>query len=187
RAQAIRLHRPKTTALLHGATLEIPGLGPMRLAVHPRPTPKGEDPHRNFAIISARQLNRKTQRLAYAYLLCTSHFCCGHLELACYEKNGALTFFGVRNMVLANASRFTGHALKIKQLGTAESTPTDFARACQSALTTLGIPTTWTSPAECVRLSVQPNLIPPADCIRVQRNLTARYERLHARLKDARA
>lgn len=182
RARTVGLARPRSLAVLHGTTLEIPGLGPMRLAVHPRPTPKGEDPARRFAIISARQLGRKNQRLAYAYLLSTSHFGCGHLELGCFEVDGHLTFFGARNMALANASRFGRRWPNAEQLGTTETTATEFARTCQTALIEGGISTAWASPTECVRLSVQPGLIPPADRVRVQCRLTARYKRLHAAL-----
>ncbi len=182
RARTVGLDRPKIPAALHGTTLDIQGLGPMRLAVHPRPTPKGEDPARRFAIISARQLGHKNQQLAYAYLLSTSHFGCGHLELGCFEEHGHLTFFGVRNMALANASRFGIRWPGPHQLGTGETTPIEFARACQAALTERSVSTTWASPTECVRLSVQPGLIARADRARVQRRLTARYQRLHAAL-----
>jgi hypothetical protein len=182
RTRALGLNRPELAAALHGVTLEVPGLGPMRLSVHSRPTPKGADPARRFSIISARQLNRKNHRLVYAYLLYTSHFGSGHLELGSFEENGHLTFFGVRNIALANASRFASRWAHSQKLGTAEHTTTEFARACQLICANQGLPAQWAPPSECVQLSVRPELIPPADRIRIQRHLTARYERLHSAL-----
>ncbi len=182
RMRALRLGRPKCAAALQGATMHLPGLGPMRLTVHGRPTPKGESPTRLFAIISARQIDRRQNRLAYRYLLATSHFGCGHLELGCFEEHGRLTLFGIRNMALANAVRFGFGGLQIQGLGTSEESTTEFARACLAALTTRNIRATCASPSESVRLSVRSDLIPPADRIRVQRILTARYKRLHSAL-----
>ncbi|MFT4649794.1 MAG: hypothetical protein ACI87O_000692 [Planctomycetota bacterium] len=183
RARALALGRHELAAALHGVTLEIPGLGPMRLSVHARPTPKGEVSARRFSIISARQLNCKSHRLAYAYLLCTSHFGSGHLELGSFEENGHLTFFGVRNIALANASRFANRWIDSQQLGTAEGTTTEFARACQLICADKGLLAQWAPPSECVKLSVRPELIPPANRILIQRHLTARYERLHVELR----
>lgn len=154
----------------------------MRLAVHRRPTPRGQNPARRFAIISARQLNPDCHRAAYAYLLATSHFGCGHLELGCFEENGKVRFFGVRNMALANASRFAGPTLYSMRLGNAQHTTLEFAGVCSTVCSELGTVARWVSPSECVRLSVNVQLIPMADRPRVVRHLTARYERMQAAL-----
>ncbi len=182
RTRALCFRRPELVATLHKVVVTVPGLGPMRLAVHARPTPEGEDPSRRFAMVSARQLNRRHHRWAYRYLLATSHFGCGHLELACFEEQGQLTFFGIRNMARANAVRFGLPWMGTDELGTLNDTETEFARACRAALHVNGTKPSWTSPTESVQLSMQPRLLALADRPRFKRHLVARYLRLQTAL-----
>ncbi|MDF1838490.1 MAG: hypothetical protein P1V35_11530 [Planctomycetota bacterium] len=182
RGRAMGRVLPECAGPLQGKVVQIRGLGPVRLAVHPRPRLGGEPDTRHFVMLSGQQVSPRLSPWAYRYLLATTHFGCGHLEIGFFVENGEWFFCGARNMGFANALRLDKSWLPATALGDQDSTIAEFTREALQALGALGVRASLSPPEECVRLSVQPRWIPRPQQTRFLRQIHKRYERLHAQL-----
>jgi len=174
RRAARKLPEPAGSRVLHLQSLEVKGLGSVILAVHARPRPENEPRTRNFAMLSVRQVTPRLPRFLYSYLCETTHFGFGHLELGFYEEGGVWVIHAVRNTARANALRIGCTSIAKRLSADWES----LIRALASLLRQNERPLRIAPAADCVRLSVRPNLIPHSRRERVLRSLQTRYERL---------
>ncbi|MFT7678007.1 MAG: hypothetical protein ACI8QC_001993 [Planctomycetota bacterium] len=167
-----------------GRTLTVPGFAPMGIELHPRRSPLGQTSTRRFFMLSARMTQPKIAAWRYAYLLRTSHFGCGHMELACYEEHGLWAVHGIRNMAAdtAQALRWTRTAEALRT----NAGPTDvaFLRCLIEALQATGLPARLLPALECVQLSVNPELLPASHRPKRMQALVRRYEGLHEELAN---
>lgn len=173
---------PDHARVWSGRTLMIPGLGPMSLELHPRRSPLDQAATRLFFMLSARMAQPKIAAWRYAYLLRTSHFGCGHIELACYEEHGVWAVHGIRN-IAADTAQVVGWSRTARALRTsAGPSDADFLRCFFKALRASGLEARLLPALECVQLSVNPELLPATDRPRRMQALVRRYEGLHEEL-----
>lgn len=159
----------------------------LELRVHRRPAPAELGGEAAAGMLSARLVAPRIPRLLYRLLCLTSHFGCGHHELAFYERGDFVIFYGVRDIASANARRFGFGDLARR---TALRSPGDEAAlvaAVGAALRAAGLRAAFAEPAECVRLAVDPRLVPPSRRAPLQRRLVRRYERLGGSLRRRQA
>lgn len=117
-------------------------------------------------MISVRLVAPKIARPIYAWLCMTSHFGCGHIEIAFYEERERLVVFGVRNMLKANAWRI-GLKARASKLQLCEDS--DEVRVLTTVcrfLTENEFHVAFAEPSVCVQLAVDPSLLKPnkRDC-----------------------
>lgn len=173
---------PSSAQAWSGRTLMVPEYGPMSLELHRRRSPPGQAASRCFFMLSARMAQPDVAAWRYTYLLRTSHFGCGHMELACYEEHGGWAVHGIRNMAAdaAQAVRWTRTARALRT--TAGPTDADFLGCLFEALRETGLEARLLPAAECVRLSVNPELLPATNRPKRMQALVRRYEGLHEEL-----
>jgi hypothetical protein len=182
RRRAASLELPGSALAWHGRTLKIPLFGDMQIQLHPRLNPPGQPAARRFFMLSARLNTPNISRWRYAYLLHTSHFGYGHMELACYEEDGRWAVYGLRNMA-ADTAHSLGWARTARALGTSAGlTDASFLGYVLTALQDSGLEARLLPAAECVQLSVTPELIAQAHRAERTQALVRRYEGLHQEL-----
>ena len=166
------------TAALDGHLLHSERLGELLARVHPRLRPGRGAPRAHYGLISVRQRQPAVGRLLYRYLCLTSHFGCGHFEIAFYEQGDEVTIYSVRNTARSNAQRIglVDTARQLRLVGHGEARI--LLREVVSLLESHGLVTRIAAPHDCIRLSVSESLLPPRSRAAVLDTLTRKYERL---------
>lgn len=165
-------------ARLHGARLQDAELGALTLRVHSRRRPPGDDALVAHAMLSLQRPKPALAGWRYRALCMTSHFGCGHVEVALWEQRGVVTFYGVRNIATANARRlgFTAAADRMQLTNADEDR--FVLRLLANALRDEGLEVRHASADDCIRLAVDERLIAPDRRAQAHRALRRRYERL---------
>ena len=101
-------------ARLHRTRLCSEKVGDLVFSVHERPNPQSFSGEANFGMISVQHRYPKLGPLLYRYFCLTSHFGCGQLEIAFYEKQGKVTLYALRNTAASNAFRLGWHGISQK-------------------------------------------------------------------------
>ena len=161
---------------LHGTTLSAGDDGILRFFVHSRPRPAHYTGEAHFGMISIRQQRPPLDRLLYKYLCLTSHFGCGHVEMAYYELHGKVMIYAVRNIASANALR-----LKLIQTARCLDAYGWHERLLPHIVRYVGRHGLTVGPApidDCLRLAVSLRLIHPQTRSRSLRTLTRKSKRL---------
>ena len=161
---------------LHRARIRPGGLGRMNVFVHSRPRPRSTQRAAHFGMISVRQERPSVGRILYRYLCLTSHFGCGHVEVAFYEAGGQVTFYAVRNTARSNAAR-VGWGDVSERLG-APGEDVRILRTLTLKLERVGLSARFAPASECVELAVNRRLIDPRSLRRTTAALEKKYRRL---------
>ena len=104
RARDVFLPLP-CAAAIDGATIQLDESVSVRVRVHARipPTPRREA--QVAGMISVYLEDPGIPRSLYSLLRVSSHFGCGHIELAFREDDSSVCVFAVRNMLRSNLDR----------------------------------------------------------------------------------
>lgn len=148
------------------------------LRVHARATHPSLSPTCRSGMISARLVTPEIPSWLYAVLRMTSHFGCGHVEIAIYEESSRVVIYGIRNIINANAMRI-GFASVLDGLRLSdESEAIHVLTEVRHALLRKGLKTSFAAPQSCVDLSVDPRLLHPKTRAKTLVMLKKRYTRL---------
>ena len=143
-------------ARLHGARLQDIELGDLTIRVHSRRSPAGSGTPAAHAMLSLQRPNSTLAGWRYRALCLTSHFGCGHLEVALWERRGIVTIYAIRN------------------IASGKLVATELERR--------GLLTRYATPAESLALCLDVRLLPSQHRESVRANLWKKYERLHQSL-----
>ncbi len=157
---------------LQEARIQAGRCGTLRVAVHRRArvgTPR-------FGMVSLRQERPRMNRVLYRYLCLTSHFGCGHVEVAFYEAAGQVTLYAVRNSARSHAHRL-GWRRIAQRLGS-EKDDVDVVRALVERLERVGCSVRLAPARECVELALNRRLVHPRSLRRTRVALEKKYRRL---------
>lgn len=169
-------------ARLHGTQSRSGTFGDMSIFVHPRPSPRSLSQDVHFGIISIRLQRPRIGRLLYWYIGLTSHFGCGHMEIAFYERRGNVTFYGVRNIARSNARRIGWSKIAQRLVLAQGDEEVLLIHEIVRLLEQSGCVTTLAAVPDCVKLSVCDRLLHPDSQLRAVRALSKKYQRLQRRL-----
>lgn len=129
-------------------------------------------------MISARLILPGISGWLYSGLQLTSHFGCGHIEIAFYEDGNRVIVYGIRNIIDANAKRI-GLKSQLQNLNLAsESEAIQVLTKIIDALRKKGLTTLLATPQSCVELSVDPRLLHLKRQAKILAVLEKRYQRL---------
>ncbi|MFT5464213.1 MAG: hypothetical protein ACI8QS_003107 [Planctomycetota bacterium] len=155
-------------------------LGPLILNVHLRPRPSAATLDGNYGICSLRQPNPRVSRWIYQFFCATSHFGCGHFEIAFFERSGEVTFYGIRNMASANARRLGLHGLAARLRLSKSGEDVQVLSVVSKWLAGNGYVARHAKPSDCIELAVNNRLLPPSAHGKAKAILYRKYNRLHA-------
>ncbi len=156
--------------------LQTEHMGEVVLFVHKRSGPGMDIEGTAFGMISVQQRNPKVGRFLYRYFCLTSHFGCGHMEIAFYEKQGKVTLYAVRNTAASNAFRLKWFELSDKL--TLAQWDERVLRIIVRHLESNGFTTGFADVSESINLSVNNRLLHPHSRLRALRHLKKKYTRL---------
>ena len=177
RARSTFLPAPQS-AILDGRVLYLNESPDVLIRVHARVPPHPLPRKWRAGMFSACLLSPGIPRPVYALLRMTSHFGCGHLEVAFYECGGAVVIYAIRNIVKANAARIgCEHLLRNLDLGE-ESDEILVLRGLVQTLGAHGLQTSFASPEDCVTFAVNDLLLRPAKRVMTRAILRVRYTRI---------
>lgn len=181
RARSVFLPVPRS-AVIDGATIQFDESASVSVRVHARipPTPGGEELAAGMISVYLQQPG--IPRGVYSLLRVSSHFGCGHIELAFVEENSTVCVYAVRNMLRSNLHRVgCGGCFRDLPLGTETDEAIVLARIFDE-LRRHGLIACLASPAECVNLAMSPRLLRPETRDRAIKTLTSKYERMARRI-----
>lgn len=113
----------------------------------------------------------------YLLLRLTSHFGCGHIEMAFFESEEKTTFYAVRNILRSNLERVQLQRMfELNLLN--ERDEINALRAIMQELSELGCRVDFADPEECVSYAVSPSLLSPEKRKRAVKSLTSKYRRI---------
>lgn len=170
-------HRTRAAAL-DGCLVRSSRLGDLEVFVHPRLRPAGATAPARYGLLSVRQRHPKVSPWLYRYLCLTSHFGCGHLEIAFYEKADVVTIYGVRNIARSNAHRLGLRGAADRLLLSRREEARVLLHEILPLLAEHGLAVRLAAPGECVALSVNRRLLHPASESTALGALRRKYEKL---------
>ena len=116
-------------------------------------------------------------RWLYSIIRLSSHFGCGHFELAFYELENRVTFYAVRNILESNMYR-----LRIRRFNglrvLSREAEMEIVRRIFCELKLRGIETEFACPQECVSLAIDESLVLAKSREEFKRSMLKRYERI---------
>lgn len=153
------------------------------LRIHARRPPDAlpADTRAGMISVAVQQAGSCWQRCVQQLLRMTSHFGCGDIEMAFYERQTGIVIYGVRNMTAGNSARWRQQT----SLTAVADHHREIAIVVQSVVGLLeeqGIHCTFASPDQCVELSVDDRLLQAERRNRARSALRRRYHRLWKRL-----
>jgi hypothetical protein len=129
-------------------------------------------------MISVYLMHPGIPRSLYSLLRVSSHFGCGHIELAFCEKEGSVCVFAVRNILRSNLHRLGFSAWSRNLSLRTERDEIVVLARIHEELRRQGLDLYLASPAECVDLAVTPWLLRSKTRDRTVTALTRKYERM---------
>ena len=172
---------------LDGTRLRDDGVGELCLSVHPRSHPRRSPAGGNHGLLSLRLRSPDVGRWTYRYFCATSHFGCGHVEIAFFEHDGRVTFYGVRNIARANAARLGLTRLSDRLRLRRSDEDAHVLGLVAGALARAGIAVCHAEAQECLDLAVDERLLAPSSVPRTRRSLYRKYARLCERMRASAA
>ena len=157
---------------LHQTTIKAGRYGTLRVWVHRQ----SRQVAGRAGMLSMRQERAPIHPALYRYICMTSHFACGHLEVAFFEFEGQVTIYAARNSARSNAQRL-GFDAVAQRLGS-EQDDVQAVRVLVAKLEGLGLPVRMAPPQECVDLALDSRLVHPATLPRTRVTLERKYRRL---------
>ena len=177
RARSVFLPVP-LAAVIDGTTIQFDESVSVRVRVHARIPPSPSGDALVGGMISVYLEHPGIPRSLYSLLRVSSHFGCGHIELAFREEDGSVCVFAVRNMLCSNLHRLGCSAcFRDLPLGTECDEIVVLAQIFDE-LRMHGLSACLASPADCVNLSVSPWLLRSKTRDRAIKALTRKYERM---------
>ena len=177
----IIVRRPKCS-LMNGTHFYTENLGGLLFKVHSRRRPPLGAAKAEFGMISLCQTRPGIGRCLYWYFCQTSHFGCGHMEIAFYEYKRDITFYAVRNTARSNASRLGLNKIANDMLLVKRNEEAVIILEVAKLLETHGFQTRFAPADECVNLSLNTRLLRLGSQLKVSNTLRRKYLRL-SRLK----
>jgi len=168
--------------ILDFETMEIDELGLVKVRVNSRSPPRMLGAGRKAGMISVQLISPGISGVLYALLRITSHFGCGHVEIAFYETNERIIVFGIRDIVRSNIERIGLQKTFCKLTLFSDDDEVDLLRRILQELRVRGVSCNLASPKECVTLALNQSLLKPEKCDRVIKALTKRYRRITKQL-----
>lgn len=167
---------------IDGAILQVDGSSTVQVRVHARPCVRISGETRNCGMISVSLKDPRLPRMLYSLMRLSSHFGCGHVELAFYENGNGVCVFAVRNMLRSNLDRIGfGSSLGKLPLWNERDEIAILAHVLNE-LREQKLDARLSSPEESVRLAVSRWLLNPKTRERSLAALTRRYQRITDRL-----
>ena len=158
RAKGMFSTTPRVTAIC-GRTIGRPCGDLKHLRVHARSIPRSAADAQSAGMVSVYLETPGVSPLAYRLALCTSHFGCGHLEMAFYETKDYVVIYAIRNILHANLARLGIRgffaSLKLNKVNDEKQTLQEIVFLLES----YGFRCRFASPDECVSLAVTPSLL----------------------------
>ncbi|MBL8812107.1 MAG: hypothetical protein JNM43_18220 [Planctomycetaceae bacterium] len=186
RAVANRVHShflpvPRV-AVIDGAIIQFDETVSFKVRVHGKILPSMNDATRVGGMISVYLMHPGIRRSLYSLLRVSSHFGCGHIELAFYENDSTVCVFAVRNILRSNLDRIGCKTwFRSLSFSTEQDELLVLARILKQ-LRAMNLNAHLVSPAECVDLAVSPWLLRPQIRCRAITALTKKYERMTRRI-----
>ncbi len=187
RASSRALSLDSKLEALSGASISSEDLGEWALHIHPRVRPSTASESRRFGLFSLQQLSPHVGGLVYSFFCSTSHFGRGHVEIAFFEKEGEVTYYGIRNIASANA-----HRLGLKELSSrfrlSRSGEDELVlRFVSQALEENGFAVKHATAHDCIKFTVDNRLLPHGDEEKVRNLLHQKYQKLYLVINNASA
>lgn len=177
RARNVFLPVPRA-AVIDGATIQFDESVSVRVRVHARIPPTQSGDALVAGMISMYLEHPGIPHSLYSLLRVSSHFGCGHIELAFREEGSSVCIFAVRNILRSNLHRLGCSAcFRDLSLGTECDEIVVLVRIIDE-LRTHGLSAYLASPADCVNLAISPWLLRPRTRDRAIKALTRKYERM---------
>lgn len=147
------------------------------IRIHSRGFPKGLQRASAAGMMSIYLESPGIPKPLYRLALLTSHFGCGHIEIAFFECGDQVVLYAIRNMLAANIKRFRMASwfdhLKLNQ-------GEDDAAVLREVIELLEkkrIDHSFASPDDCVKFSVLPFLIAPHRLEKTKEAIRRNYKR----------
>lgn len=177
RVRSLFLPTPRA-AILDGLEFSVDDLFQMRIRVHARSPPGSITANRCAGMLSIWLTSPGTIPPLYGLLRMTSHFGCGHIEIAFYEEHDTIIFYAIRNIVRSNAERI-GCTYFFRNLNLRRnSDEIALLQKLSLTLNSLGLKTSFASPDDCVDFSVDNQLLRPEKRTRIRSTLRKKYVRI---------
>lgn len=154
----------------------------VEIRVHARSHSQMKGKERIPGMVSISLASPGIHPIAYALWKLTSHFGCGHIELAFFEERGVVHFYAVRNILKSNMERLGGNRLSRRLKFAQESDEIFFLQQVMKRLADHGLPAIFESPEICVDLAVSPSLLHPQKHQRSIQALLCKYRRISKRV-----
>lgn len=177
RVRCVFLPMPRA-AVIDGAIIQLDESVSCRVRVHARTHPGTSAGARVGGMISVYLEHPGIPRWLYSLLCVTSHFGCGHMELAFCEEDRSVCVFAVRNMLRSSLDRIGCSTWFRNLLLLTERDEIVVLVRILDDLRSRGLNPYLASPAECVNLAVSPWLLRPTRRARAITALTRKYERM---------
>jgi len=176
-ARSFFLPKPRAS-ILDGETLQLDEFNQAKVCVNARTPPKAIGPGRNAGMISVYLVNPGISHFFYALLRLTSHFGCGHIEIAFYEENGDICFFAIRNILRSNIDRIGCDDIFRNLKLSRDNDEIVILREIIYKFGKRHINTCFATPEACVALAVAESLLSPKKRDRSIQALNHRYRRM---------
>lgn len=184
RVRSLLLSKPQA-AILDGRKLDVEGLFQVKIRVHARVPPASLAGCDRAGMLSVWLVDSGMPWPLYGLLRRTSHFGCGHIEIAFYEEAQIITFYAVRNIVRSNAERIGCQRFLDSSGLLKDSDEVALLQTLSRTLTDHGLQTCFASPENCVAFSVNNQLLPPEKRVMIRSSLRKRYVRIWKRVQLA--
>jgi hypothetical protein len=169
-------------AVIDGAIIQLDETVSIKVRVHGKIRPSTTDAARAGGMISVYLVHPGIRRSLYSLLRVSSHFGCGHIELAFYEDDCTVCVFAVRNIMRSNLDRI-GCNVWFRSLSLSTERDEILVLAgILKELRTQDLNVYLASPAECVGLAVSQWLLRPRMRARAITALTRKYERIASQI-----
>ena len=175
------LTQPKA-AVIDGQRRRLTHTAVLLIRVHARIPPHSLPPDRRAGMVSIKVASPGISRALYALLCVTSHFGCGHVEIAFYEENGCVVFYGLRNTLKANAERLGSRFLPRTNFPRNRDDEIAILNEVSRILESNGLKTSLAAPGDCVKLSVNDILLHPERRHKTMDSLQNLYARIWKRV-----
>ncbi|MDB4778015.1 hypothetical protein OAG68_01000 [bacterium] len=175
---------PKTSvAVLHKQAYPVEHLGIVKIRVHARPPSSALPSEKTAGMISIFLDSPGVPKPIYALLQLTSHFGCGHLEIAFYEEGDEIIIYAVRNIIRSNIARLRWKHLFRKLRLHHDDEEIAVLQTTLEAIGALGLKTSLASPEDCIRIAIGGALLKPENRVAATKAIYKRYSRISKKLQ----
>ena len=164
---------------LSGASISSEDLGKWALHIYPRVRPSAASESGRYGLLSLQRLSPDTSGLVYSFFCSTSHFGRGHVEIAFFEHEGEVTYYGIRNIASANAHRLGLKKLSSRFRLSRSGEDALVLRFVSQILEKNGFAVKHAAAEDCIKLAVDCRLLPRGNEVKVRNMLHQKYQKLY--------